>query len=65
MRTAVRQMMLRPKEVSYYLPMQDNTAKLAISHLHNYISSDGTPNCLQDWVAKWILECEFLQVINV
>ena len=58
MRSAVRQMMLRPKEVSYFLPLQDNVCKLAISHLPKYISSDGQSKNLKDWVSKWIIQCE-------
>ncbi|XP_069936167.1 probable cytochrome P450 CYP44 isoform X1 [Cherax quadricarinatus] len=56
LRHAVQQMMLRPREVSYYYPLQDSVARRAVDKVtlstddHGYISE------LHFLVGKWILE---------
>ncbi|XP_064088900.1 probable cytochrome P450 CYP44 isoform X1 [Macrobrachium nipponense] len=56
LRHAVRQMMLRPKEVSYYYPLQDGVAKQAVDLIQERIDNNGVVPGLHFLVGKWILE---------
>ncbi|XP_045600891.1 probable cytochrome P450 CYP44 [Procambarus clarkii] len=56
LRHAVQQMMLRPREVSYYYPLQDNVAKSAVDKLALEINDTNFSSKLHYFVAKWILE---------
>lgn len=64
LRRAVQQMMLRPKEVSYYYPLQDGVAERAVKRLAGMVDEDGKVPGLQNLVGKWILECEYYQDID-
>lgn len=59
LRRAVQQMMLRPKEVSYYYPLQDGVAERAVERLAGMVVEDGKVPGLSSLVGKWILECEY------
>ncbi|KAK3868485.1 hypothetical protein Pcinc_026127 [Petrolisthes cinctipes] len=56
LRRAVQQMMLRPKEVSYYYPLQDGVAERAVEKLADMVGEDGRVPGLEFLVGKWILE---------
>ncbi|KAK7070241.1 hypothetical protein SK128_013938 [Halocaridina rubra] len=56
LRHAVQQMMLRPREVSYYYPLQDDVAKRAVKRIHEDLDRNGSVPQLHLLVAKWILE---------
>ncbi|XP_068247247.1 probable cytochrome P450 CYP44 [Palaemon carinicauda] len=56
LRRAVRQMMLRPKEVGYYYPLQDGVARQAVDQIQKAVDSNGVVTDLHLLVGKWILE---------
>lgn len=60
-------MMLRPREVSYYYPLQDGVACKAVDRLMTQVDDSGSVHNLHHLIAKWILECkevmDYLQVI--
>ncbi|CAL4197513.1 unnamed protein product, partial [Meganyctiphanes norvegica] len=56
LRHAVQQMMLRPKEVTHYLPLQDKVAIQAVDRLSQQVGENGIISDLHVTVGKWILE---------
>jgi hypothetical protein len=52
-------MMLRPKEVSYYLPYVDSVAKAFMDKIESSLDCNHTSPDLRSLVAKWSLECNF------
>lgn len=56
LRHAVQQMMLRPREVSYYYPLQDGVACKAVDRLMTQVDDSGSVHNLHHLLAKWILE---------
>lgn len=59
----MQQMMLRPKEVSYYYPLQDGVARKAVDRLMTEVDDNGSVHNLHHFVAKWILECEYNDIV--
>ncbi|XP_076039670.1 putative cytochrome P450 CYP44 [Oratosquilla oratoria] len=64
LRHAVHQMMLRPKEVSYYLPLQDGVACEAMERLEEERDAQGHVANLEDFVGKWIHESSAMCVFE-
>lgn len=58
LRHAVQMMMLRPREVSYYYPLQDKVAEKAVEKLATEMDKDGVVPDLHTLVSQWILECK-------
>lgn len=58
LRHAVQMMMLRPREVSYYYPLQDGVAKKAVEKLAAEVDEDGVVSDLHTLISQWILECK-------
>lgn len=58
LRRAVQQMMLRPREVSYYYPLQDGVARKLVDRITKEVDDNGSIHNLHHLVAKWILECK-------
>ncbi|KAG8236839.1 hypothetical protein J437_LFUL017123, partial [Ladona fulva] len=56
LRSAVQQMMLRPAEVHYYLPLITSVAGDFIERLHRKKDENGEVPNLRDEIAKWSLE---------
>ncbi|XP_042883832.1 probable cytochrome P450 CYP44 isoform X2 [Penaeus japonicus] len=56
LRHAVQMMMLRPREVSYYYPLQDKVAEKAVEKLATEMDKDGVVPDLHTLVSQWILE---------
>ncbi|XP_047488020.1 probable cytochrome P450 CYP44 [Penaeus chinensis] len=56
LRHSVQMMMLRPREVSYYYPLQDGVAKKAIEKLAAEVDEDGVVSNLNTLISQWILE---------
>lgn len=55
-------MMLRPREVSYYFPLQDAVAKKAVEKLATEVDEDGVVSNLNTLISQWILECKNKEV---
>jgi len=51
-------MMLRPKEVHYYLPLVDKVAKTFVAKVESSLDENLVAPDLRVLVAKWSLECE-------
>lgn len=63
LRSAVHKMMLRPKEVSYYLPFVDKVAQTFVAKIAKETENNsGVVPDLRELVGKWILECELFQL---
>nr|CAD7588392.1 unnamed protein product [Timema genevievae] len=56
LRSAIRKMILRPKEVHYYLPFVNSVAMDFVKHINKKKDSEGVVNGLKDEVAKWSQE---------
>ncbi|XP_049783973.1 probable cytochrome P450 CYP44 isoform X1 [Schistocerca cancellata] len=56
LRSSVRHLMLRPKEVHVYFPAVQEIAKDFVSHLENILLVDGKVENLRDEVSKWVQE---------
>ncbi|XP_071520796.1 probable cytochrome P450 CYP44 isoform X2 [Panulirus ornatus] len=56
LRHAAQQIMLRPREVSYYYPLQDGVAKKTVEKLELELDDQGYIPHLQFLIGKWILE---------
>jgi len=59
LRSAVRQMMLRRKEVHYYLPLVQEVANDFVKHIIRKRDKNGEIENLADEVAKWSQECKY------
>lgn len=62
LRSAVHKMMLRPQEVSYYLPLVDSVANAFTDKIEGTVGEDRVVDDLRTLVGKWILECMLLQL---
>ena len=62
LRKAVRQKLLKPKEVSCFIDGKDKVARNAVDFLPNYLKEDGTAFNLHQFVSRWILECKFILI---
>nr|CAD7456203.1 unnamed protein product [Timema tahoe] len=60
LRSAIRKMILRPKEVHYYLPFVNSVAMDFVKHINKKKDSEGVVNGLKDEVAKWSQEYPLL-----
>ncbi|XP_063887167.1 probable cytochrome P450 CYP44 isoform X1 [Scylla paramamosain] len=56
LRHAVQQMMLRPREASYYYPIQDEVACRAVDRLEAELDDQGFVRNLDFLIPKWIME---------
>ncbi|XP_045117691.1 probable cytochrome P450 CYP44 isoform X2 [Portunus trituberculatus] len=56
LRHAVQQMMLRPRETSYYYPIQDEVACRAVDKLEAELDDQGFVRNLDFLIPKWIME---------
>jgi len=59
LRSAVRQMMLRRKEVHYYLPLVQEVTTDFVKHVIRKRDKNGEIENLLDEVAKWSQECKY------
>jgi uncharacterized protein YpbB len=59
LRSAVRQMMLRRKEVHYYLPLVKEVATDFVKHIIRKRDKNGEIENLSDEVAKLSQECKY------
>lgn len=59
LRSAVRQMMLRRKEVHYYLPLVQEVATDFVKQVIRKRDKNGEIENLLDEVAKWSQECKY------
>lgn len=64
LRSAVRQMMLRRREVHYYLPLVQEVATDFVKHIMRKRGENGEIENLSDEVAKWSQECEYQYLIH-
>jgi hypothetical protein len=62
LRSAVRQMMLRKKEVHYYLPLVQEVATDFVKQVIRKRDKNGEIENLSDEVAKWSQECKYFFV---
>jgi uncharacterized protein YpbB len=59
LRSAVRQMMLRKKEVHHYLPLVQEVATDFVKHVIRKRDKNGEIENLFDEVSKWSQECKY------
>ena len=57
MRSAVRHLMLQPREVSQYLPEVDDATNQFVSRLKSCMDVKGEVPSLDEEVSKWSQEC--------
>ncbi|CAG7828568.1 unnamed protein product [Allacma fusca] len=56
LRKAVQQMMMRPKEVSHYLPLQDKVAQDLLKKIEKSLDSNNVISNIENIIAKWSME---------
>jgi cytochrome P450 len=59
LRSAVQQMMMRPKEVTVYLPLVEQVVNDFIKHIKTVKNTRGEIHNFRLEAAKWNLECKF------
>ena len=59
LRSAVQQMMMRPKEVTVYLPSVEQVVNDFIEHIKTIKNTRGEIHNFRLEAAKWNLECKF------
>lgn len=62
-RSAVQQMMMRPKAVTVYLPFVEEVVDDFIARIKKIHNSDGTIENFRLEAAKWNLECKLAKPI--
>ena len=59
LRSAVQQMMMRPKEVTVYLPLIQPVADEFVDKIRDIRDSSGTVKDFRKYLARWELECMY------
>ena len=58
LRSGVQQLMMRPREVSSFLPLEDTAARALADRIDRDVTPDGELADLTSLIFKWALECE-------
>lgn len=64
LRSAVQQMMMRPKAVATYLPFTNAIANEFLARIDKVKQADDTVENFMNEIYKWTLECEFFSALT-
>lgn len=58
LRQAVQQLMMRPKQVQYFLPLADSVAEDLANYIQHNRNKSHQPSDFWRLVQQWVLECK-------